>query len=214
MESLVYIILTGLLIGALISAPMGPIGMLVIQRTLIKGRAPAFYTGIGATVSDFIYCLLTGLGLSFVTDFIQNNQTVLQLVGSIVLLLYGIYLFRANPSRKLATPIPTANTPWKDITTGFLLTFSNPLILLFIIGLFARFNFLDSDYKFYHYIAGYIAIIAGAGAWWFAVTYSVNKLRAHFNVRSLWLVNRIIAAILLTMATIGIVLSIRSLTNL
>ncbi len=212
MQSLVYIILTGLLIGALISAPMGPIGMLVIQRTLIKGRAPAFFTGIGATLSDFIYCLLTGLGLSFVTDFIQNNQNMLQLVGSVVLMLYGIYLFRTNPSRKLSTPVPTANSPWRDFATGFLLTFSNPLILLFIIGLFARFNFLDTTYRFYHYIAGYLAIIGGAAAWWFAVTYSVNKLRAHFNVRSLWLVNRIIAIILLAMATVGVVLSIKNLT--
>ncbi|MDE5723946.1 MAG: LysE family transporter, partial [Paramuribaculum sp.] len=74
MESAVNIIITGILIGALISAPMGPIGMLVIQRTLNKGRMPAFVTGIGAALSDLIYCLLTGLGLSFVTDFIESNQ--------------------------------------------------------------------------------------------------------------------------------------------
>ncbi len=92
MESAANIIITGILIGALISAPMGPIGMLVIQRTLNKGRMPAFVTGIGAALSDLIYCLLTGLGLSFVTDFIESNQNVLQVIGSLVLIIYGISL--------------------------------------------------------------------------------------------------------------------------
>ncbi len=213
MESIVYIVITGIIIGALISAPMGPIGMLVIQRTLNKGRAAAFFTGIGASLSDFLYCLLAGLGMSFVTDFIESNQNVIQVVGSLVLLIFGVYLFRNNPSRNLTAPAEAANTYWKDFVTGFLFTFSNPLILFFIVGLFARFNFLDTNYRFYHYIIGYLCIIAGAIGWWFLVTFFVNKVRAHFNLRSLWLVNRIIAVILLTMATVGIVLGIRNLIH-
>ncbi|MCI9607778.1 MAG: LysE family translocator [Muribaculaceae bacterium] len=214
MESVVNIMLTGTLIGLLISAPMGPIGMLVIQRTLNKGRSAAFVTGIGASLSDLIYCLLTGLGLSFVTDFIESNQNVLQVIGSLVLIIYAIYLFRNNPSRSLKTPAETANNYWRDFVTGFLFTFSNPLILFFIIGLFARFNFLDTNYRFYHYILGYISIIIGAIGWWFLITYFVNKVRAHFNVRSMWLVNRTIAVILLAMASVGFVLGIKELFNL
>ena len=93
MESLLYILFTGLLIGILVSAPMGPVGMLVIQRTLNKGRMAALFTGMGASLSDLIYCLLTGLGLSFVTDFITSNQNILQIIGSGVLIAYGFYLF-------------------------------------------------------------------------------------------------------------------------
>ena len=68
---------SGFVIGVFISAPMGPIGMLVIQRTLNKGRLAALYTGVGASLSDMLYCLLSGLGLSLVTDFIESNQYVL-----------------------------------------------------------------------------------------------------------------------------------------
>lgn len=211
MEGLINIALTGMLIGVLVSAPMGPIGMLVIQRTLNKGRTAAFFTGAGASLSDFIYCLLTGLGLSFVTDFIEANQNLLQIIGSIVLIIYGIYLFQNNPSRSLKPPTEQANTYWKDFATGFLFTFSNPLILFFIIGLFARFNFLDTQYRFYHYILGFASIIIGALGWWFIITFFVNKVRARFNVRSMWLVNRIIAIILLVMATIGCVIGIKLL---
>ena len=214
MESVIYIALTGVLIGLLISAPMGPIGMLVIQRTLNKGRAAAFFTGMGASLSDLIYCLLTGLGLSFVTDFIENNQNVLQIVGSAVLIVYGIYLFRNNPSRQLRKPAENPNTYWRDFATGFLFTFSNPLILFFIIGLFARFSFLDTQYSFYHYIVGYISIVVGAIGWWFIITFFFNKVRAHFNIRSMRLVNRIIAVLLLVMATVGFVLGIKELLKL
>lgn len=214
MESVAYILLTGILIGILISAPMGPIGMLVIQRTLNKGRTAAFFTGVGASLSDIVYCLLTGLGLSFVTDFIESNQNLLQVIGSLVLIIYAVYLFKNNPSRSLKPQVESATNYWRDFVTGFLFTFSNPLILFFIIGLFARFNFLDTHYRFYHYIIGYTSIIVGAVGWWFLITFFVNKVRAHFNVRSLWLVNRSIAVILLIMSTVGFVLGIKELLHL
>lgn len=101
MEALLYIVIRGIAIGVLISAPMGPIGMLVIQRTLNKGRWPAFFTGIGASLSDLIYCLLTGLGLSFITDIIEKNQLLLQITGSIVIAAFAFYLFRKIPHVRL-----------------------------------------------------------------------------------------------------------------
>ncbi|MCI9285723.1 MAG: LysE family translocator [Muribaculaceae bacterium] len=160
MMQLPVIMLRGILIGILVSAPMGPIGMLCIQRTLSRGRWPAFFTGVGAGVSDLVYCLLTGLG---------------------------------------------------DFGTGFLFTFSNPLILFFIIGLFARFSFLAPEFESYHYAAGYLAIFGGAVMWWFGVTWFVNKVRGHFNLRSMWLVNRIVAGVILVMGAIGFLTALRDL---
>lgn len=211
MEHLPSIMLHGVLIGVLVSAPMGPIGVLVIQRTLNKGRLTGFFTGAGAALSDLTYCLLTGLGLAFVTDFIESNQEVLQVAGSAILAAYALYLFLHNPSRRLKTPDMPVNTWWRDFVTGFLLTFANPLILFFIIGLFARFNFTAPEYRFYHYLAGYLAIVAGAVAWWFGVTFFVDKVRGHFNVRSMWIVNRVIAVLLMIMSLIGVVTGVIAL---
>lgn len=210
MENLIYVLMRGFAIGVLISAPMGPIGMLVIQRTLDKGRWPAFFTGIGASISDLFYCILTGAGIAFITDFIASQQLWLQLLGSVAIAIFGIYLFRKNPTRRQLPrkDVPEANTYWKDIVTGFLLTVSNPLILFFIIGLFARFNFLLPEFRYYHYISGYLSIAVGALSWWFLVTFLVNKMRAHFNVRSLYLVNRIIGSLLVAFAIVGTVTAI------
>ena len=71
-ESIIYMIWRGLAIGILISAPMGPVGILCIQRTLDKGRHAGFYTGVGASISDLFYCLLTGFGLSFIEEFLER----------------------------------------------------------------------------------------------------------------------------------------------
>lgn len=209
MDQFSQIVTSGLLIGVLISAPMGPIGMLVIQRTLNKGRWPAFFTGIGAAISDLFYCLLTGLGLSFITDFISDNQPVLQILGSLVLAAFAFYLFRKNPTRALQKPQQQSNNFFADLGTGFLFTFSNPLILFFIISLFARFNFLVPEYRYYHYWVGYASIFGGALLWWYLITYFVNKVRAHFNVRSMWLINRVISIILFVMAAVGCYMSVK-----
>ena len=210
-ESIFYMIWRGIAIGMLISAPMGPVGMLCIQRTLDKGRRAGFFTGVGAALSDLFYCLLTGFGLSFIEEFLKENQDVIQLIGSGVLIAFGVYLFKKNPAKSLNKKVTEEISPKKNILGGFLFTFSNPLILFLIIGLFARFNFLMPEIKFVPYIVGFIFIFLGALSWWWIVTFGIDKVRSHFNIRSMWLINRIIGVIILLFAIVGIVTSIINL---
>ena len=213
MEYLLYMLWRGLAVGVLVSAPMGPVGMLCIQRALHRGRRAGLYTGVGAAISDLLYCLITGFGLSFIEDFLKQNESIITLVGSAVLIAFGVYLLRSNPSKGLRTPQESRGSIYKNILTGFLFTVSNPLILFLIIGLFARFNFLAPELQYYHYLVGYAGILAGALAWWWLVTAFVDKVRAHFNLRSMWLVNRIIGGIILCFALVGIVSGIRDMVQ-
>ena len=207
MNDILYIVPRALAIGVHISAPKGPIGMLVIQRTLSKGRWPAFFTGLGAALSDLVYCLLSGLCLSFITDFINRNQFLLVIIGSVVLAGFGLYLFRKKPNHPLHTiDMQLSNNYFSDIVSGFFLTFSNPLILFFILGLFTRFNF-QPEFSTYQDAVAYAMIFAGALGWWYTITLLVNRLRKRFNLRSMWILNRIIGSILLMMALIGIVMA-------
>lgn len=213
-ESLIYMLWRGIAIGVLISAPMGPVGILCIQRTLDKGRRTGLYTGVGAAISDLFYCLLTGFGLSFIEEFIETNQNVIQLIGSAVLIGFGIYLFRKKATPTVVDTEVASCSPKKNILGGFLFTVSNPLILFLIIGLFARFNFLIPDIKFYHYFIGFVGIIAGALGWWWVVTFVIDKVRAHFNLRSMLIVNRIIGIVIMIFAIVGIVTGISNLTTI
>lgn len=207
-ESILYMIWRGFAIGVLISAPMGPVGMLCIQRTLDKGRKAGFYTGIGAAISDLLYCLITGFFLSLIEDFLQENQNIIQLFGSLVLIAFSIYLFKKNPSSSLPRPVPQNVSAKKNILGGFLFTVSNPLIIFLIIGLFARFNFSAPEIKGGFYAIGYIFIVAGALAWWYGVTHLIERVRTKFNMRSMKKMNVAIGLVILAFACVGIVTSV------
>jgi threonine/homoserine/homoserine lactone efflux protein len=191
-------------IGIILSAPMGPIGILCIQRTLNNGRNSGFFTGVGAAISDLFYCLLIGLGISLVTDFIADHVNILQIIGSIILIVYAIYMIVHNPVSQIKENIDQRDDRLRDMVTGFLFTLSNPLIMFLIIPLFARFGFPLPEYKFYHIIIGYLFIVAGALAWWAVITFFVDKVRTHFNIRSMWLINRIIGSIILILSLYGL----------
>lgn len=213
LEGIFYTMWRGLAIGIIISAPMGPVGILCVQRTLDKGRKTGLYTGVGAAISDLLYCLLTGFGLSFIEEFLERNSNIIQLLGSVVLIGFGIYLFKSNPSRKLKKPSEQRIPAGRNILNGFLFTVSNPLIIFLIIGLFARFNFLMPEIKFYHYIIGFIFIFLGALLWWYFVTFFVDKVRAHFNLRSMWLINKIIGSVIFLFAIVGIITAITGMAS-
>lgn len=213
LEGILYMIWRGLAIGVIISAPMGPVGILCVQRTLQKGRRTGFFTGVGAAISDLFYCLLTGFGLSLIEDFLKANQDIIQIVGSVVMAVFGLYLFRSNPSRQLKTPEAVREAGKRDVIQGFLFTFSNPLIIFLIIGLFARFNFLLPEISFVQCAVGYIFIIAGALGWWWMVSYFVDKVRNHFNLRSMWLINKITGSIIMIFALVGVITAVSSMAG-
>ena len=183
---------------------MGPIGILCVQRTLNKGRHSGFFTGVGAAASDLFYCLLTGLGISLVIDVIADHVNILQIVGSIILIAYALYMIVHNPVSQIKENIDQREDHWRDMATGFLFTLSNPLIMFLIIPLFARFGFPLPEYKWYHVIMGYAFIVVGALLWWAVITFFVDKVRTHFNIRSMWLINRIIGIIILVLSIYGL----------
>ena len=183
---------------------MGPIGILCVQRTLNSGRNSGFFTGVGAALSDLFYCLLVGLGISLVTDSIADHVNILQIVGSIILIVYALYMIVHNPVSQIKENIDQRDDRVRDIVTGFLFTLSNPLIMFLIIPLFARFSFPLPEYRFYHIIIGYASIVLGALLWWSVITFFVDKVRTHFNIRSMWLINRIIGIIVLVLSVYGL----------
>ncbi|MGM9873143.1 MAG: LysE family translocator [Muribaculaceae bacterium] len=200
MEQLLYILPRAIAIGVIISAPMGPIGMLIIQRALTKGRWSGMFTGVGAALSDLIYCLITDLGLS-VVDYVDSRPGWLTFVGAGVIVVFALYLFRNNPTRALKTAQPSeTNSYWTDFGTGFLLTFSNPFILIITMPVMNNIAMLPPQHSVGHYIFAFACVLLGALMWWNIITWLVSRLRRRFNVRSLWLINRIVACILLGMA--------------
>ena len=194
----------GFIIGVLVSAPMGPAGMLCMQRTLSKGRWNGFLSGLGVALSDVIYAAITGLSVGLIMDFIETYQKPIEIFGCIVLGLFGFFIFRSNPVKNLKKHKEAKSSYIQDFATSFLLTFSNVLIVLLYLGLFARFTFALPTNSFWLIINGLCGVAAGAVVWWFTVTYLVSKMRRWFNIRGIYLLNRTVGIVILGLSLAGL----------
>lgn len=196
----------GIIIGILASAPMGPVGILCVQRTLNKGRWYGFVTGIGAAASDIIYALITGFGMSFVMDFINNaqNKFLLQILGSIMLLIFGLYCFMSNPMKNAHKSSNKKGTLTHNAITAFFVTLSNPLIIFLFMATFAQFAFIIPDHPF-EMSVGYLAIIGGALLWWFGLTWVIDKIRSKFDNNSVIIINKVIGSVVIIFSLIALI---------
>ncbi|MBP7965035.1 MAG: LysE family transporter [Paludibacteraceae bacterium] len=206
-------ILTGIMIGLFISVPVGPIGILCIQRTLNRGRAHGIVTGLGATFSDLIYSVLVGFSMGFIINLIEEHQVIIQITGSLIILGFGLHIFRSNPVKQLSTVKSSSKGSYaSDFFSAFGLCFSNPLIIFLLIGLFARFHFFSPAKSSFEHAIGLICILLGAFSWWLLLTLIVGKLRNQFNVRGLWILNKITGGILMLLSLGGIVVTLLGLS--
>ena len=174
--NILEVVSKGMLIGIIASAPMGPVGVLCIQRTLNKGRWYGFVTGCGAALSDMIYAGITGLGMGLVVDIISHDATkfYLQIAGSVMLLLFGIFTYRTDPTKKMRKPGQKKGTLTHNAITAFFVTLSNPLIVFLFMALYAQFAFGLQPEKPIEMIAGFLSIISGALLWWWGLLWLLD----------------------------------------
>ena len=198
----------GFIIGILVSAPMGPVGMLCIRRTLNKGRWHGFVSGLGAALSDVFYAALTGFSVGLIVDMIEMYQKPINIFGCIVLAVFGVYIMRSNPVKNMRQGSKAKSTYFRDFVTAFLLTVSNTLIILLFLGLFARFTFALPTHSFLTILYGLGGIAAGAIVWWFVITLIVSKMRSWFNIRGIFILNKTIGIIILILAFVGVIFSL------
>lgn len=130
------VFLKGLVIGVSIAAPVGPIGVLCIRRTLTHGRMSGFLTGMGAATADGIYGAVSAFGLTFVSDFLIGQSTWIRIIGGLFLLYLGITTIR-NPSRDTDGTDATHKTLIKDYVSTVFLTITNPMTIVSFAAIFA-----------------------------------------------------------------------------
>lgn len=203
-------ILTGILVGLCVSVPVGPLGVLCIQRTVTRGRGHGIVTGLGATTSDLVYALLVGFSMGFIIEFIEAHQLVIQVVGSIIIGIFGLHIYTKDPLKQLEhkkRPHSKGDL-FSDYITAFGLCFSNPMIIFLFIGLFARFNIVNPDDPI-QTVVGMGAILVGATLWWLILTMLVNLISTKlFKEKGLSILNKITGAVLIVLALVGVITAI------
>ncbi len=209
METVQYFI-NALIVGLLVSIPLGPIGVLCIQKTITKGWSAGFAAGLGAAVSDVLYAIIAAFSLTFIITFLKANHIIFELIGASILILLGVKIFYTNPAKQLRKTKQKGNNLFSDFISTFFLTISNPLAIVLIMALLASFELVKEEISFQHNIILIIGVFLGATSWWATLTWLVNLFRKRISLRRLWWINKITGAgIVIFSIVISIILAIK-----
>jgi threonine/homoserine/homoserine lactone efflux protein len=203
---LIEFFLRGFLGGLVVSLPLGPMAILIIQRTVNKNFKSGFYTALGAVTIDTIYAIIAGFSLTYVITFLREYQMVFQIAGAIVLLVLGLYIFRTHPLHSIKANKSSSNNHFQCFATAALLAVSNPMIILAYIAVFAGTGVVFSIELPMHALLFLSGFISGAMAWWIGITISVNQFRHKFNLRILWWFNKISGAAIIVFVLISTII--------
>ena len=199
------LIIKGFLAGLMVSVPMGPIGVLCIQRTINKGRNSGMVSGLGATMADTLFAVIAGLGITFIIRFIEEQQLYLQLAGGAVVLLLGVYLIYSNPIAQVRAARRGKTRLRRDFISVFFLTLTNPLTVFFFIAFFAGINLTGGSLEVFHIGEVVLGVLLGSATWWFSLTGTVNLFRHRFRLRNIWWMNKVTGVVLVVLGAAVIV---------
>ncbi len=183
------LLLTGLLIGFSIAAPVGPIGVLCIRRTLADGRTHGLVSGLGAATADAIYGAIAGFGLTLISSALVSQQMWLRLIGGAFLIYLGVQTFRARPAENPAKA--EGSGLLGAYTSTFFLTLTNPMTILSFVAIFAGVGLANATGDYLAASVLVAGVFLGSAMWWLTLSGGVSLFRNKFNPRALVWVNRI-----------------------
>ncbi len=197
MYDVVYIF-RGMLIGLMVSVPLGPMGVLIIQKTLHKGALSGFIAGLGAACADLFYATMAAFGLGFVINTIKTHEVFLQIIGGIFLLIVGLKIYFDNPLKQIkARRRVSKKGLLGDFLSLFFLTASNPVTVVVFMAVFAGTSVLGDTPTFGTELLVLLGVLLGGGAWWYLLSTVVNIFRKKFKLRVLVTINKV-AGIIIT----------------
>jgi len=186
-----HFIIKGIVIGLLVSIPVGPVAVLCIQRVMNKGAFSGFITGAGAAFADVIYAVIAGFGITLIKDFLTDNQAVIRVVASGFLIVIAYKIFMSNPAKQLRKLKREGNKFFSDFATSFLLTISNPLTIGAFGLLYAQLDMVDTTTTPVHVVVMVVSVFAGALLWWLSLVGIVSIFKNRIGLRDLVVVNKI-----------------------
>jgi threonine/homoserine/homoserine lactone efflux protein len=198
----VGLFLEGMIIGFAIAAPVGPIGVLCIRRTLAEGRASGLVSGLGAATADALYGAVAALGLTFITALLIGGEAWLRLVGGAFLVFLGVRTFLARPVERTA-PSASSGLPGAYASTLFL-TLTNPTTILSFTAIFAGLGAGETNGDVLSAMVLVAGVFLGSAAWWVVLSGATSLFRTRLSARGLRWVNRVSGTVIATFGVLAL----------
>ncbi|MBN1821437.1 MAG: LysE family transporter [Prolixibacteraceae bacterium] len=193
----------GLIIGMMVSIPLGPIGLYIIQKTVNKNRLAGIISGFGVSLADAIYAVIAGFSLTYILNFIRSHELFFQVLGAVILLLLGVHVFRKNPVSEVRKYRKKGSNYFQDFLFTFLITISNPGAVFIFLAVLTGSKVvlhISRPYEAFFIIAG---VFTGGSLWWIILVYIVGIFRHRFNLRLLWWFNKIAGVVIILIVIIA-----------
>ena len=190
-----FVFFRGLIIGFSIAAPVGPIGILCIRRTLAEGRLAGFLSGMGAASADMFYGAVAAFGLTAVQDLLISQSIWLRIVGGVFLLYLGVKTFISKPSNEAVKS--KRRGLFGAYLTSFFLTIANPITILSFLAIFAGLRLGETNGNYLSASMMVLGVFLGSATWWLTLSTGVSLLRKKFTPALLTWVNRLAGVIIL-----------------
>jgi threonine/homoserine/homoserine lactone efflux protein len=193
----------GIIVGLGASIPLGPLGVLCVQKTLGNGRNSGFITGLGASVSDTFYAAISLMGLAFIQNLIDENMDWVMFIGGLIIMYIGVKIYLTNPIKQIKQKNKNKKHV-EDFFEALFMTITNPGAIFLILGLFAAvgINVGESVSKS-TLIATLWGVFAGSAAWWFALSTTINVFRKRFRIKQLMMINKISGIVIFVLGLIS-----------
>ena len=190
--------LRGIIIGFAIAAPVGPIGVLCIQRTLNRGMSFGFVSGLGAATADACYGIIAAFSVAAVFNFLNAQKVWFSLAGGLYLGYLGIKAFRTVPENRIETSNGMGRL--SAYLSIFVLTLTNPMTIFAFAAVFAGFGFGNTEGNYLNAVILVIGVFAGSAMWWLTLSGITGLIRHKFSATHLAWINRVSGVVILGFA--------------
>lgn len=201
----------GIIAGLIASIPLGPIGVLCVQRTLSGSHRSGFVSGLGAATADTMFAGLAIFALSWITGFMNRYEIWIEVVGGILVVVFGLTIFMKKVKR--SNPIKSKGSDLSNFGTVLFVTLPNPAYFLVFVTIFAAMGIGGAECNTAQKWMIVFGVYLGAASWWFLLTWVVDKFRKKFTLRSLWWINKISGGIIMLLGSYAILLVIYKLIS-
>lgn len=191
----------GLILGFCIAAPVGPIGLLCIKRTLRSGFLFGIAGGLGTAFADAFYAAIAAFGVTAISDFLTDWQTPIRIGGGIFLIFLAYRIFTAPPAHEKHAP--SAQGAVGNFTSTFFLTLTNPATIILFTAVFAGLGLTEGSFG--QELTLVTGVFCGSMLWWISLAGFIAKVRSHKLLEDTKWINHISGTILGAFGVLAII---------
>jgi threonine/homoserine/homoserine lactone efflux protein len=197
----------GIILGLTVSLPIGPVGILMVNRTLKRGVLSGFFSGMGLATGDTILAIIAGLGFTFIISFFQNERFLVSLISGLVIIFVGIKVFRSNPVKDFRRKEKGKKSLMRDFLSVLALSLSSPFTIFVFVAFFSGIN-VESSIK--PKLVPFLLIpgvFIGTLSWWLLLSIFISRFKKKIRLRNIVRVNQI-AGVAITVIGVIILISL------